>query len=98
MILRVNESLLTELAVPLNEWTQETQVGNIFIKMVEISCEFLTCKHPFFKTYQIYCNNYESALQKLEECKKRNSVNNFLKQNEEGARTLISLLITPVQR
>eukprot|EP01114_Cavostelium_apophysatum_P015268 TRINITY_DN4122_c0_g1_i4.p1 TRINITY_DN4122_c0_g1~~TRINITY_DN4122_c0_g1_i4.p1 ORF type:complete len:945 (+),score=286.26 TRINITY_DN4122_c0_g1_i4:179-3013(+) len=87
-----SNKLLQELEQRIANWTQTQTVGDIFLKF-----------YPFFKAYNQYCNNYDSALACYTECMKRPDFVNLC--NAELARTkdglgpdLQSLLITPVQR
>lgn len=83
-----NRRLLEALYHPLDDWREHSCIGNIFLEM-----------YPFFKIYHMYCDNYENALKKLEEVRKRQAVKEFLKSCEAaGAPSITSLLITPVQR
>src|SRR5687767_967488 len=50
--------------------------------IVSNQIELTTQQHQFFKLYKLYCNNYEQALLKVEQAKKRSNVAAFLKVGE----------------
>ncbi|PRP74427.1 hypothetical protein PROFUN_06556 [Planoprotostelium fungivorum] len=84
---KVSEDILKGLREPLDDWSPTQKVAYVLKNMA-----------PVMKMYITYCINYDSSLAKLEESKKRNSVQNFLKSGEKENPSLQTLLITPVQR
>lgn len=72
VIREFNTSLLQKLHKALDSWspqhTSSLPIAQIFLEI-----------HPFLKLYHVYCDNYEQALKKLEETKKRKEIGLFLK-------------------
>jgi len=81
--------LLNDLRKRLDNWTNEQTIGDLLIKFL-----------PYLKLYQIYCNNYENALETVRECYRKKDFEALVEREKKnsGGLDLESLLITPVQR
>jgi hypothetical protein len=90
IIKQFNENLLKQLQERMKSWNDETTlIGDILVQM-----------SPYLKTYRIYCDNYDKAIQTLERLKQKKNIAAFCKQAEAacGGFTLPFFLIMPVQR
>jgi len=84
--------LCKELKKRIENWEDFSLIGDVFVKF-----------YPFFRTYTQYCNNYDNALETLNNCLKNKTFSEFcdkeLQKTPNGlGPNLQSLLIMPVQR
>jgi hypothetical protein len=85
--------MLAKLTDRLSEYNATTtRLGDVFVELA-----------PFFKVYQEYVNNYDSAQKHLLELKKNNArfaetLADIEKSPASAGKDLLSYLITPVQR
>lgn len=91
-IIRVNTVLLADLEKRMHVWATKPCLGDIFEQLTH-----------FFKMYNLYTSQYESALNTLTECDKNPVFVMFVKKWEDlpdrpHALNLRALLIQPVQR
>lgn len=92
-LIKLNELILEELKQNITSSSSvRMRVGDIFLRTA-----------PFLKSYMPYCSNYQSALQALSKLQRKNDkFNAVVKTAQENPRcnglTLVSFLITPVQR
>eukprot|EP01117_Protostelium_nocturnum_P007968 TRINITY_DN2841_c0_g1_i8.p1 TRINITY_DN2841_c0_g1~~TRINITY_DN2841_c0_g1_i8.p1 ORF type:complete len:684 (+),score=240.26 TRINITY_DN2841_c0_g1_i8:14-2065(+) len=87
MIMGFNDQLLKELKSRGESWTQETLVGDVFLRLT-----------PFLKLYTEYSGNFNQSIEILG--KTCSSFGEWLesRKRESGSQPLDSLLIAPIQR
>eukprot|EP01135_Chromosphaera_perkinsii_P003416 Nk52_evm40s242 gene=Nk52_evmTU40s242 len=86
------KALLPQLQLQLERWGPSSRMGRVFIENVD-----------FMRSYVMYVNNFEAAVQCLQECKRKSpSFLAFVRDCEKSERfnklSLESYLIMPVQR
>eukprot|EP01102_Stenamoeba_stenopodia_P014614 TRINITY_DN4877_c0_g1_i1.p1 TRINITY_DN4877_c0_g1~~TRINITY_DN4877_c0_g1_i1.p1 ORF type:complete len:794 (-),score=150.51 TRINITY_DN4877_c0_g1_i1:107-2488(-) len=91
-IILVNKILLSDLEKRMLEWSSNPRVGDIFEKLTH-----------FFKMYNRYTAQYDTALATLGDCEKQPAFAQFVRQWEDDPNrscnlNLRALLIQPVQR
>jgi hypothetical protein len=82
-ILPLNQDLLKRLQERVQAWTPLTTIGDVFKKWA-----------PFLKIYTLYSNNYDDAMDALDQAER----DQWLIQFCDKKVTIESLLITPIQR
>lgn len=92
VIIGYNSEFLQDLRNRLQFYDRHrTTIGDIFVKFAD-----------YFRTYTRYCNNYDSAIQTLEKCRKNVEFDEILKKMDKDSRTtklgISSYLIKPIQR
>ncbi len=70
LLLLQSAKLQDELRIRIEDWTTTQLLGDLFIKF-----------SPYLKMYQIYCNNYEQAVECLNNCMKRKDIESLIEVN-----------------
>jgi hypothetical protein len=87
-----NYGLVTELEKRMKAWNDNQKIADTFLKQGA----------SLFTIYKPYCENYDRAIERLQQvtAKKSSSIHKFLKQAEQqcGGFSLTFYLIMPVQR
>ena len=93
MLLNAHQSWLSELKERQNNWSPQSCVGDLFLKL-----------SPYLKMYIVYVSNFELSTLKMRELKKRDKSNFGELVHEvfvnlgDPTNDLASMLVTPVQR
>jgi len=90
LIQNVNTQLYSDLEARLQDWTEDSTIGDIFMDVA-----------PYFKMYNQYGNNYQSSIEKLNESMKDPIFAAALDRCDEShqlGNKIEALLIAPIQR